>query len=106
MIVKITDFNENVDVPFIDYDIFGLSLDQLNYLNENLSDETFINGDILKIRVHFDDIFPFQSDIAKIKLDDFIAREEIEMYAFISSFLEDMWFVNDFILWQYLLRIN
>jgi hypothetical protein len=90
MIVKITDFDENADIPYIDYDIFGLSLDQLNYLNENLSDETSIDGDILKIRVYFEDIFPFQSDIAKIKLDDFIAREEIEMNAFISSFLEDM----------------
>ena len=90
MIVKITDFNENAKVPFIDYDVSGLSFNQMNYLNENLSDETSINEDILKIRVYFDDVFPFQSDIAKIKLDDFIAREEIEMNAFISSFLEDM----------------
>ena len=90
MIVKITDFNGNAEVPFIDYDIFGLTSDQLNYLNENLSDETSVNEDILKIRVYFEDIFPFQSDIAKIKLDDFIAREEIEMNAFLSSFLEDM----------------
>ena len=90
MIVKITGFDENADIPFIDYDIFELSLNQLNYLNENLTDETSIEGDVLKIRVFFEDIFPFQSDIAKIKLDDFIAREEIEMNAFISSFLEDM----------------
>ena len=92
MIVKITDFNENVDVPFIDYDVLGLSSNQMNYLNENLSDETSIDEDVLKIRVYFDDVFPFQSDIAKIKLDDFIAREEIEMNAFLSSFLEDMCF--------------
>ena len=90
MIVKITNFDENAEVPFIDYDVSGLSFNQMNYLNENLSDETSINEDILKIRVYFDDVFPFQSDIAKIKLDDFIAREEIEMNAFISSFLEDM----------------
>lgn len=90
MIVKITNFDENAEVPFIDYDIFGLSSNQMNYLNENLSDETSINEDILKIRVYFNEIFPFHSDIAKIKLDDFIAREEIEMNAFLSSFLEDM----------------
>ena len=90
MIVKITDFDENADIPFIDYDMFGLSLNQWNYINENLSDETSIDEGVLKIRVYFEDIFPFQSDIAKIKLDDFIAREEIEMNAFISSFLEDM----------------
>ena len=30
MIVKITGFDENADIPFIDYDIFELSLNQLN----------------------------------------------------------------------------
>ena len=90
MIVKITDFNENTQIPFIDYDVLGLSGEQINFLNDNLSDETSIDGNILKIRVYFEDVFPFQSDIAKIKLDDFIAREEIEMNAFLSSFLEDM----------------
>ncbi|MCR5025837.1 MAG: hypothetical protein K6A34_00120 [Methanobrevibacter sp.] len=90
MIVKITNFDENVRIPFIDYDVLGLSAEQMNYLNENLSDETSINEDILRIRVYFEEVFPFQSDVAKIKLDDFIAREEIEMNAFLSGFLEDM----------------
>ena len=36
------------------------------------------------------DLYPFQSDVAKLRLDDFIAREEIEMNVFLSSFLEDM----------------
>ena len=49
MIVKITNFDENAEVPFIDYDVSGLSFNQMNYLNENLSDETSINEDILKI---------------------------------------------------------
>ena len=91
MIVKITNFDENARIPFIDYDVLGLSEEQMHYLNENLSDETSIDEDILKIRVYFEDIFPFQSDIAKIRLDDFIAREEIEMNAFLSGFLEDMY---------------
>ena len=91
MIVKITNFDENARIPFIDYDVLGLSEEQVHYLNENLSDETSIDEDILKIRVYFEDIFPFQSDIAKIRLDDFIAREEIEMNAFLSGFLEDMY---------------
>lgn len=90
MIVKITNFDENAEVPFIDYNVSQLSPAQLDYLDDNLSDETSIDGDILKIRVYFKEIFPFQSDIAKIKLDDFIAREEIEMNLFLSSFLEDM----------------
>ena len=40
--------------------------------------------------MYFEDrLYPFQSDVAKIRLDDFIAREEIEMGMFISSFLDD-----------------
>ena len=41
--------------------------------------------------MYFDeDLYPFQSDAAKIRMDDFIAREEIEMNVFLSSFLDDM----------------
>ncbi|MEE1156403.1 MAG: DUF5750 family protein [Methanobrevibacter sp.] len=90
MIVKITNFDENSDIPYIDYEVYGLLPSQMNFLNENLAEETSVDGDILNVRVCFRDIFPFQSDVAKIRLDDFIAREEIEMNVFLSSFLEDM----------------
>ena len=90
MIVKISGFDENAEVPYIDYDVSDLSSNQLEFLNDNLEDETSLDGDILKIRVFFKDFFPFQSDAAKIRLDDFIVREEIEMNVFLSSFLEDM----------------
>ena len=86
MIVKITNFDENVDVPFIDYEVSGLASGQMIYLDENLDEETSVDEDILKIRMYFKDIFPFQSDVAKIRLDDFISREEIEMNVFLSSF--------------------
>ena len=44
-----------------------------------------------QIRDYFDDeLYPFGSDVAKIRIDDFIAREQIEMFAFLSGFLEDM----------------
>ncbi|MBR6023910.1 MAG: hypothetical protein IK044_02945 [Methanobrevibacter sp.] len=90
MIVKISGFDENAEVPYIDYDVSDLSSNQLEFLNDNLEDETSLDGDILKIRVFFKDFFPFQSDAAKIRLDDFIVREEIEMNVFLSSFLEDI----------------
>ena len=90
MIVKITNFDENVDIPFIDYEVSGLNSKQMAYLDENLDEETFVEGNFFKIRIYFKDIFPFQSDVAKIRLDDFISREEIEMNVFLSSFLEDM----------------
>ena len=90
MIVKVTNFDENAEMPYIDYEVSGLLQNQMDFLNENLEEETSVDGDILNIRVHFKDFFPFQSEVAKIRLDDFIAREEIEMNVFLSSFLEDM----------------
>lgn len=90
MIVKITNFDENAEIPYVDYEVSQLLPNQMDFLNNNLDEETSIDEDILKIRVYFEDFFPFQSDVAKIRLEDFISREEIEMNLFISSFLEDM----------------
>lgn len=90
MIVKITNFDENAEIPYVDYEVSQLLPNQMDFLNNNLDEETSIDENILKIRVYFEDFFPFQSDVAKIRLEDFISREEIEMNLFISSFLEDM----------------
>lgn len=90
MIVKITDYGQG-DVNFVEYTVFGLSHEQLNFLNETLDEKTSIDGVNLLITSYFDDkLYPFQSDVAKFRLDDFISREEIEMNVFLSSFLEDM----------------
>ena len=90
MIVKIAGFDENAEIPYVDYEVSGLSSKQRDFLNDNLDDETSIDGDILKVRLYFNNFFPFQSDVAKIRLKDFVAREEIEMNVFLSGFLEDM----------------
>lgn len=89
MDVKIIYFDDDVDVPFIDYEVRFLLPDQIKFLDKNLSEETWVKGNVLVIRVRYNDIFPFQSEVAKCKLDDFVAREEIEMNLFLSSFLED-----------------
>ena len=63
----------------------------MEFLNDNLGEETEIDDNLFKLKMYFDDrLYPFQSDVAKFRLDDFIAREEIEMNVFLSSFLEDM----------------
>ena len=91
MIVKIVDYGDEDNSKFVEYHIGGLSKDQLAFLNENLEEETVIEEDILKIKMYFEDsLYPFQSEVAKIRFEDFIAREEIEMNVFLSSFLEDM----------------
>lgn len=90
MIVKISDYGDENSKKFIEYDVLGLNEGQINYLDEHLEEQTRVCEDILKIKMFFtDELYPFQSDVAKIRLDDFIAREEIEMNVFLSSFLED-----------------
>ena len=91
MDVRIVDYGENADGGFISYNISGLSQNQLEFLNNNLDDETRIVEDNLLLKTKFKkEFFPFQSSESKIKVEDFISREEIEMAIFLSSFLEDM----------------
>lgn len=91
MDVKIVDYGKSDDNYFICYEVSYLSSKQMDYLNENLEEETKIDGDAFNLKMYFDEkMYPFQSDVAKFRLEDFIAREEIEMNIFLSSFLEDM----------------
>lgn len=91
MIVNVINYGKIDDKNYIDYDVLGLSQDQMKYLDDKLSEETSIKGDVFQLKMYFDDnLYPFQSDAAQIRLDDFIAREEIEMNLFLSSFLDDM----------------
>ena len=91
MIVKISNFGVIYEEEyFIEYTVSYLSSDQLKFLNNNLKEENKIDGDNLVITMYFDsELYPFQSEVAKSRLDDFIAREEIEMNIFLSSFLDD-----------------
>lgn len=91
MIVNIVDYGDKDGRKFIDYLIRGLSADQIKYLDDNLDEETSLSEDTLTITMYFtDELYPFQSEVAKYRIDDFISREEIEMNVFLSSFLEDM----------------
>lgn len=91
MRVNISDYGDRDDKKFIEYSVSELSEMQLDYLKTNLNEDIVVNGDVLVLTMYFrDELYPFQSDVAKIRLDDFIAREEIEMIVFLSSFLEDM----------------
>ncbi len=90
MIVKITNYGQG-DENFVEYLVSDLSREQIAFLNENLVEKTEIIENNLLITMYFaDELYPFQSEVAKFRLDDFISREEIEMNVFLSSFLEDM----------------
>lgn len=91
MIVNIVDYGDIEGKNFITYEVGGLLPEQLKYLDAHLSEETSIEDNKLNIKMYFSrELYPLQSEIAKIRLNDFIAREEIEMNVFLSSFLEDM----------------
>lgn len=91
MIVNIVDYGDSDGKNFIAYEVLDLLAEQIEYLHANLGEETSVNDDILRIVMYFEPkLYPFQSEAAKVRLDDFIAREEIEMNVFLSSFLEDM----------------
>ena len=91
MIVNIVDYGDCNGKNFIAYEVLDLLPDQIDYLHTNLGEETSVNDNILMIVLYFEPkLYPFQSEVAKVRLDDFIAREEIEMNVFLSSFLEDM----------------
>lgn len=91
MIVDIVDYGEENNQKFVEYSVRGLSQNQMEFLNRELCEKTSIDGDVLIIKMYFtDELYPFQSDAAQFRLDDFIAREEIEMNVFLSGFLEDM----------------
>lgn len=91
MIVNIVDYGKVDERYFVTYDVLGLNPDQVNFLDSELEEETSIEGENLKITMYFNrELYPFQSDVAKFRLQDFISREEIEMNVFLSSFLEEM----------------
>ena len=66
MIVKISDYGKIGDKNFIVYLVNDLTSNQMNFLNENLEEETEIDENTLKLKMYFDDkLYPFQSDVAK-----------------------------------------
>ena len=90
MIVKITDYGKD-GKNFVEYTVSGLDDNQKKYIVENLDEKIEVNGDDLVITMYFsDNLYPFQSETANFRLNDFISREEIEMNVFLSSFLDDI----------------
>jgi len=90
--VKVDDYGlSEDDMYFVTYRISNLDEDSLNFLVNNLEGETVVEDEDLLLNIFYSKkFFPFGSDDAKFRMEDFIKREEIEMTYFISSFLEDM----------------
>jgi len=91
MKIKITDYGLSDNSKyFVTYKVFDIDKNTLNKLKERVEDEIEIKSGELFLKVYFDEgYFPFGSDESKFRTHDFIAREEIEMTAYLLSILED-----------------
>ncbi|MBC7096731.1 MAG: hypothetical protein H5T39_03420 [Methanobacteriales archaeon] len=92
MKVKIVDFgfDRGKSLNYIRYLVFGLERSLVEKLARKLEEETEIQDDKLLITVYYEDkYYPLGSKEAETRLEDFIAREEIEMTVYLSSLLED-----------------
>ncbi|MDR2967040.1 MAG: hypothetical protein LBU74_03730 [Methanobacteriaceae archaeon] len=77
MEVKVDDYGEVNDIEddrnmsFITYKVSNLDKKSLDYLKENLEGKIKIANDYLYITIFYEEnMFPFQSNEAKMKMDD------------------------------------
>ena len=87
MDVKIIKTEDNT----ITYEITNLDEISKKFLLENLEEDIMEEENKLIYTIRFNpELYPFQSPDSQIKIEDYVAREEIEMKYFLLSFLEDM----------------
>ncbi len=91
MKVKIADYGLSKDKKkyFITYRIFDLNQEWLIKLKEHIQDDYKIKSGEIYVTIYFkEDYYPFGSDEFNYRMEDFIAREEIEMTAYLLGILE------------------
>lgn len=90
MKVKIFDYGSDAKNYFVVYKVTGLEQDEQERLQGNIEGDVEIKDDEVYITTYFDEkYYPFGSEAAQCRIEDFIAREEIEMTIYLTSVLED-----------------
>jgi hypothetical protein len=92
MEVKVVEygFSEENESYYVTYRVKNLDLVSLKKLKERLKDPVVVICDELFLTVYFEERFyPFKSEEAQINPEDFLAREELEMTAYLLGLLED-----------------
>lgn len=92
MDVKIVDYG--VSLPsqryYVTYRVTGIDPETRKKLEERVEEETTSEKEDLIIKIYFEEkYYPLGSQEAQYKLEDFIAREEIEMTAYLTGLLKD-----------------
>jgi hypothetical protein len=75
---------------YVTYQVTGLDHDGLKKLKERLEDPAVVKCDDIYLTVYFEERFyPFRSEESQRNRADFLAREELEMTAYLMDLLED-----------------
>jgi hypothetical protein len=90
MKVEIFDYGSDENNYYVVYKVTGLSLEDIEKLQTKVEGNVNVENDEIFITTYFEEkYFPFGSEAAHFRIDDFIAREEIEMTVYLTSILED-----------------
>jgi hypothetical protein len=92
MKVKIVDcgVSDNPKKYYVTYKITDTDEESINKLKNRVKEELYSKSCDLYLTAYFDEeYYPFRSEESKYRSEDFIAREEIEMWTYLVSLLED-----------------
>jgi hypothetical protein len=90
MKVEIFDYGSDEKKYYVVYKVTELDLDEEERLQGNVEGNVEIKDGEMYITTYFEEkYYPFGSEAAQCRMEDFIAREEIEMTVYLTSVLED-----------------
>ena len=92
MKVKVVDYgvSDNPKKYYVTYKITDIDEESINKLENRVEEELdFKSGDLYLTAYFNKEYYPFGSEESKYRTEDFIAREEIEMWAYLMSILDD-----------------
>ena len=92
MKVKVVDYGVSDDPKkyYVTYKITDIDEESINKLENRVEEELdFKSGDLYLTAYFNKEYYPFGSEESKYRSEDFIAREEIEMWTYLMSLLED-----------------
>ena len=83
-------YSDEYNSYYVTYQITNLDNESIEKLKKRLEDPVIVKCDDLFLTVYFDEKFyPFKSEESTLNLADFMAREELEMTAYLVDLLED-----------------
>lgn len=90
--VKITDygFSDSLKRYYVTYHVTGLTSEFFGKLTQRLEDPVMVKGNDIYLNVYFEkEYYPLGTADSQNRLEDYLAREEIEMTAYLLELLEE-----------------